>query len=79
MRTISNIDTQNISYKWNKGVMEKNSSPEPIPLKSSIQGSSDLQPPDEAITFISISHYEMHKLVHDACMYALIQNIFYKK
>jgi hypothetical protein len=47
--------------------MEKSTSPEPIPLKSSIQGSSDLQLPEEAITFISISHYEMHKLVHDSC------------
>ena len=44
--------------------MEKNPSSEPIPHKESLPGSSDILQSEDAITFISLSHYEMHKLIH---------------
>lgn len=47
--------------------MEKKAQPDNPQPKEPSNGPSDIQLGDDCITFISLSHYEMHKLVHDSC------------
>lgn len=41
------------------------------------QRPSEIQPED-MVSFISLPHYELHKLINDSCKYSLYFRIFYQ-
>jgi hypothetical protein len=47
--------------------MDKSVMCEPVLRLESKQGLSEIQNSEDGITFISVSHLEMHKLVHESC------------